>query len=518
LCSAIKWFNDSPVIYDAVVIGAGMGGLVCASRLVREGLRVVVLEKCPHVGGTSYIFHRKGHGFPMGPLAFSFPQKAKTLLAEAGLTKEIEFRRNHFELLAPGLNVIPSKPLKALGEDLAGSFPAEKNGIEAFFCEIEGIIRLTENIEEWHPDFLTGDRKIAARKDRDPDLLGRLERIRRLSETHSKNVLEGLVSDDRLRNLLGSLGTDEPEMSMLNLAFMWNVMSEVGIWSPACGIHGLADALAEVVTARGGDIRLSTPAAGILTKEGRASGVTIGDGEILRSRWVVSTADYKTTFLDLLPSGDVPPQHFDLVRKVPYTGSELCVYLGVDEGRVDLTRMRADHVFYRREIRAGGSFNPEDFANREVEICLWAKDAPGLVPEGRASILLRTAFPFDPFAAWRTGDKLRRHGYREFKTRLARGLVETAEHILPGLSSSIEVLEAATPLTYQDWGNRRLGSIAGWTWSADKAGELPGKLLVETPVPNLLTAGIYAATELFLGGVPTALLTGTIAARLILDR
>jgi phytoene dehydrogenase-like protein len=503
--------------YDAVVIGAGMGGLACASRVAREGLRVVVLEKCPHVGGTSYIFRRKGHAFPMGPLAFSFPQKVKILLAEAGVTKETEFRRNHFELLAPGLEVIYSRPLKALEEDLAGDFPWEKTGVETFFREIEGIIRLTEDIEEWHPDFLTGSRKIAARRDRGPDLLGRLERIRRLSETRSKNVLEGLVSDGRLRNLLGSLGTDEPEMSMLNLAFMWNVMSEAGIWSPSCGIHGLGDALAEAFKARGGEIRLATPAAGILTKGGRVAGVTTAAGEVLGSRWVVSTADYKTTFLDLLPPGDAPREHLDLVRKVPYTGSELCVYLGVDTGRVDLSRMKVDHLFYRREVRAGGPFDPGDFANREVEICLWAKDAPGLVPEGRASILLRASFPYDPFAAWRTGEKLRRDGYREFKTRLARGLVETADHLLPGLSSSIEVMDAATPLTYQDWGHRRLGSIAGWTWSADKAGELPGKLLVETPIPNLLTAGIYAATELFLGGVPTALHTGTLAAHLILE-
>jgi len=52
-----------------------MGGLACASRLAREGLRVVILEKCPHVGGTSYIFWRKGHAFPMGPLALAFPKK-----------------------------------------------------------------------------------------------------------------------------------------------------------------------------------------------------------------------------------------------------------------------------------------------------------------------------------------------------------------------------------------------------------------------------------------------------------
>ena len=252
-------------------------------------------------------------------------------------------------------------------------------------------------------------------------------------------------------------------------------------------------------------------------KNGRASGVITPAGEVFTSPWVVSTVDYKSTFLDLLPSGGVSREHLDLIRDVPYTGSELCVYLGVDAGRVDLSRMRADHLFYRREVRTGGPFDPEDFANREVEICLWAKDAQDLVPEGRASILLRAAFPYDPFAVWRTGEKLRRDGYREFKKRLALSLIETAGHVLAGLSSSIEVMEAATPLTYQDWGHRHLGSIAGWTWSADKAGKLPGKLLIETPVPNLLTAGIYSATELFLGGVPTALLTGVLAARLILE-
>jgi len=64
---------DMKESWDAIVIGAGMGGLTAAAHLVKAGLRVLVLERNPHVGGTAYVYHRKGFTFPMGPLGFSHP-------------------------------------------------------------------------------------------------------------------------------------------------------------------------------------------------------------------------------------------------------------------------------------------------------------------------------------------------------------------------------------------------------------------------------------------------------------
>ncbi|MCX8160574.1 MAG: hypothetical protein N3G18_06555, partial [Candidatus Saccharicenans sp.] len=85
-----------------------------------------------------------------------------------------------------------------------------------------------------------------------------------------------------------------------------------------------------------------------------------------------------------------------------------------------------------------------------------------------------------------------------------------------GLSEAIELMEVATPLTYQDWGHRYRGSIAGWSWSGEWTQSFERKLLVETPVRNLLMVGIYAASELFMGGVPTALRTAELVSHLIL--
>jgi len=502
----------------AVIIGAGIGGLYCGAKLARAGNRVLILEKNPHVGGTSHIFKRGEYFFPMGPLAFSFPSKVKSLIKEAGVQAEIKFTRNDFQLLTSVMNLVYSQPLRQLREELERMFPQESAGIKAFTAEMQRIISLTNDIVDWHPSFLLGRKRDLALRDIDPSLEERLKAVEKYSDAKSAEFIDSHIGNQHLRNLLGSQGTFAPELSMLNLAFMWNVMSEEGIWSPSCGIHGLSDMLKDVFLASGGEIRSDSPVKRILVEKGVAVGVVTENDEVFRADWVVSNADQKKTFLELLNPEDVPPEHLDLIKAVPYTDSELCVYLGVDPKKVNLDKMRADHLFFRKEMDLDKPYDPEDFDNKEIEICLWTRNNPDSAPQGGVCLILRVDFPHEYFAHWRTGEKRRREGYKACKEKLAWKLIETVETVLPGLASSIEVMETATPLTYQDWGNRFLGSIAGWTWSAELARRLPGKLLIETPISHLLMVGIYAASELYMGGVPTSMHTSKSAADLMLER
>jgi len=105
--------------FDVIVIGAGLGGLGCAARLAGAGLRVLVLEKNNHIGGTSYVFRRDGFTFPMGPLSFGFPDRVRRFFVAAGVETEISFRRNHFQLISPGLDIIYSAPLESVRRELA---------------------------------------------------------------------------------------------------------------------------------------------------------------------------------------------------------------------------------------------------------------------------------------------------------------------------------------------------------------------------------------------------------------
>ncbi len=412
-----------------------------------------------------------------------------------------------------------SLPLSELKRELSRAFPEEQAGISGFFVELEESVSLARDVDGWHPEYrlVTSPRPEAVPSGGAP---GRLARARELALAPCLGRLRHHLRDERLIRLLGSQGMSEPEMSMLGLGFMWNVMSEVGIWFPSCGLHGLNGLLAARVAAQGGEIRLSAPVQKILVRNGKAAGVRTEDGAEHEAGWVVSNADAKATLLGLVEPGILTEDFRRAVADTPYTGSELRVYLGVDPRRVDLGRMTATRVGFRAlEPPAGREpAGPEDFAAREIDVCLWSDNAPALVPEGKASIILGAGFAYDHFARFRTGPKTRTGDYAEYKKRLAWKLIETAGLLLPGLGSAVEVMDAATPLTYEDWGNRHRGAIAGWTWSADYEKALGKKILVETPVPHLLLAGIFAAAELFLGGVPTSMHTARLAADRILGK
>ena len=76
-------------MYDVIIIGAGIGGLTCASKLAAHGKKVLLLEKIFFLGGSSCIFKRGEFIFPMGPLSFSHPEFVKTILSEVGINEEI---------------------------------------------------------------------------------------------------------------------------------------------------------------------------------------------------------------------------------------------------------------------------------------------------------------------------------------------------------------------------------------------------------------------------------------------
>jgi phytoene dehydrogenase-like protein len=412
-------------------------------------------------------------------------------------------------------------------KELSDQFPSDRRAIEAFFNDIDRILRLPSDKEDDNP---TGpDRRHADERNS----------IRHLVKCSAADYLERRIKDRRLRRLLGSLGTHIPQSSLLLQAAMWNLLCQEGIWYPHAGMKSFCDSLAQLATPgstgaaphdlgsnSAGGIRLRTEVQEILVNHGKIAGVRCADGQTIASPAIISNADYKTTFLKLLPSYATTPWA-QAVAEARQTGSNLQVCLGIDRRLADLSVFDlSSRVIYRRDDGTESSadavnwnkqrISPEAFASQELEFSCWSNDDASVAPKGGAVIVIRTEAPYSHFAAFRLGKGQRTSEYAAYKTSLGTALVNEAARVIPGLTDAIQVMDVASPLTFADQGGRTEGAVAGWSWDYEDFHDYRPRELVRTPIKRLYMAGHQAYTALFMGGVPAAILSGQRAARALL--
>lgn len=480
-----------------MVIGAGLGGLVAGAHLAREGCKVLVLEGGGHPGGTAYTFRVGDFRFPMGPLGFSSPATVREIW-EGLCGEKLEVQRVAYRLRAFGLDLEVSAPLDLLGERLKAAFPGESKGIEGFFA---GVRELAAALRK------TGDGSS-------------LDLARRGSSTSAREFLGELVKDGRLRRILGSQGCREPFSSMALLAAMWDLLCEQGIHYPAGGFDRMSDSLAASLgsSSPGGEILLGKRVAGIAVEGGKAVGVELEDGGNMQAGTVICNADFRRTFLELLPAPEVPAPWREAVASAPLSSSAFQVAVGLNASRADLSVFKdAGRVLFcpQEQEKVGKGLNGSCRASRlsasEMELCLLSRDDPGLAPYGGAVLIIRTSAAWEDFRSYRLGRFRRSPDYRGHKMEMAQALLSTAAQLIPGLEEAVVCLDAATPLTFADRANRSEGAVAGWSWEF-REGLEGWRELVRTPVAGLYMCGHQAYSSMLRGGVPSAMLSGREAA------
>jgi len=497
--------------WDTIVIGAGVGGLSAAAHLVNAGQRVLVLEKNPHPGGTAYVYARKGFTFPMGPLGFSSLGVVSGALSDLRQNDDLNFFRVHYQLRAFDLAVSLSAPFDHMQKKLLAIFPDDAEGIRRFFQDMANIISGIRSPTQTQSG-LTAEEAL------------------RIS---ASGYVTSLIRDWRLRRILGSIGTREPYSSIPLLAAMWNLMCNEGIWYPKGGMASFCNRLVRAVTRSAlhtealAKIRLRVPVKQIRVKDGRALGVILGDGEIIEAKNVISNADYKATFLKLLEPDSIPERWYHAVVRAKQTGSILQVCLGVEKSKADLSAFsQASRLIYRRgeglldnieEVDwSAGEVDPQVLSGQELEISLLSREDPMLAPPNGCVVVIRTEADHAHFMKYRSAAGGRIPSYKEYKTRLAKALIHETSYVLPGIEQGVQVMDVATPLTFEDQGGRSQGAVAGWSWDYEDNRDYRPLELMRTPIRGLYMVGYQAYSALFMGGIPTAIQSGQQVAELVL--
>jgi phytoene dehydrogenase-like protein len=314
---------------------------------------------------------------------------------------------------------------------------------------------------------------------------------------------------------------------------MWNLIGNEGIWYPQGGMGAFCNKLVRAVTGSDqlsgalAEIRLRVPVKQIRVKDGRALGVTLGDGTTIEARNVISNADFKATFLKLLEPNSMPERWVRAVARAKQTGSIFQVCLGVETSKFDVSAFsRESRLIYRRgsllsEIQepdwSAGRVDPQVLAGQELEISLLSREDPMLAPPNGSVVVIRTEADHAHFMKYRPTMGGRMSSYREYKTRLAEDLIHETGRLLPGLEQAIQVVDVATPLTFEDQGGRSQGAVAGWSWDYEDNRDYRPLELIQTPLRGLYMVGYQAYSALFMGGVPTAIESGRRVAELLLE-
>lgn len=476
--------------HDVIVVGAGIGGLTTAALLARRGLRVLVLEQHFLAGGfcTSwprtvrrgperlrYVFDAGVHDVsglgPRGPV--------RSLLRQLGREHALDWRRVGHEYVLPGLRLKVPHRAADLVERLGALFPDDRAGLGTFFSEMEAVYR-----ELYADSHLTGGVPMppATVEDMLAYPSARPHAYRWMAVPFGA-MLDAHVRDPRLRELLsvlsGYLSDDPRRLTVGAMAPIFGYYFDGGYY-PAGGSQALADTLAAAIREAGGEVRLRTPVRRIVIERGRATGVESAGGRVERAPLVVSNADARRTFLELVGAECLPRDFAERVRGLRPSASAFVVYLGVDEVP-DLEPITL------LSTPAGA-----------LGIAVPSRVDPGLAPPGHASLTLTTLIPAREAETWDRGAP----GYLARRRAAGEELIARAEAVLPGLRQHIVYRQEGSPATFGRYAWTTGGSIYGpalGQWRSPAYSPVPGLALAG--------AGVFPGA-----GVEAVVISGTIVA------
>lgn len=494
---------------DAIVIGGGVNGLVCAARLARAGRRTLLLEARDEVGGGAatreiapgfrapVFAHRTGplrrdvtaalqleaHGlrYCAGPAAMAALRPGGGALAiYRDPARTAASLRDH----AP--EDVEAWPLfvrrrAALGAVLAVLFDGPPPPVDA--PRARDLWQLLRTLRR----FRALPREDAYRLLRWAPMAA----ADLVSECFESELLRAAVAGDGIAGTMFG-----PWSAGSGLVLLLRAANEA-LAAPATdfvagGPGALAAALAAAFRRAGGEIRTGAPVARLLVdEEARAHGVVLADGQILRAATVVSALDPKRTLLDLCEPDYLPAEllwrlrHYrahGALAKVNLALSDLPSFPGVDrDALTGLVRVGPDLDALERAFDHAKYGRPSPVP--WIEFTIPTLIDPSLAPAG--AHVLSAYVQFAPYA-------LREGGWDAARAGLERAVLGLLDDHAPGLRARVVAAETVTPVDLEC----QLGLTGGHVFHGELALDqlftmrpLLGLGRYRTPVEGLFLCG-----------------------------
>lgn len=345
--------------YDAVVIGGGHNGLVCAAYLAKAGKKVAVVERRGVLGGCATT-EELWPGYKVSTAAYVIslflPEIIRDLKLKAHGLEILPRTPSSFTPLPDGRSLLMGPEPGLNQREIAKFSPADAEAYPRYEALLERVASVLEPVlsqtapdplplpQEWRktgiPKKMRDTKKLWSLYQAMASLGDELPAAVEILTGAARPILDRWFESDALK---ATLATDAIIGAFLSISspgsayvLLHHVMGEAGgargVWGYVRGGMGaLSDAIAKSAEEMGVEIFRETAVDRILTEGGKATGVSLSDGSQFDAPIVASSVDANLTFLKLLDSSVLPDNFRRAIENIDYASASMKINMALAE-------------------------------------------------------------------------------------------------------------------------------------------------------------------------------------------
>ncbi len=477
-------------IYDIAIIGGGLGGLLSAAILSKEGFSVCLIEKNPQLGGCIQTFRRDGCIFNTGLNYTESLEEGQTLykyFKYFGLIDKLKLRKLDTE----GFEHIAFKDAEyrfAMGHDnfietLSASFPENRNDLTNYINKLREVCTFFPlySLDEGSPYLFDNE----------------------YHKTSASEFLNSITSNKRLANVLAGsnmLYAGVENKTPLFIHSLINYSFIDSAWRLVDGSRQLTTLLADNIKQNGGTIYNNCEVTRFVMSEGIISHVETNSHGEIRAKQYISNIHPAVTF-NLIDKEFKNKTYFKRIQELDNTMAMFTLYIVMKKDAFPY--MNYNYYYYDQDnVWVAGEYDEKLWPQCYVFMTHASSKSENFAD----SISVITYMKYDEVKKWENSFVGNRgEDYETFKLEKAEKLLNLVEQKFPGFRSKIFKFYTSSPLTYRDY----TGTVDGSAYGILKDAKEPLKsvILPKTKIPNLFFTGQNINLHGILGVTITSVLT-----------
>ncbi len=460
--------------YDIVIVGSGLGGLVCAVLLAKEGKKVCVLEKNAQYGGNLQTFVRDKTIFDTGIHYIGGLEKGQNLyryFSYLGIMDDLRLHRmdDTFDVISIGDKQYPhAQGYSNFVDSLAESFPPERENLERFCAELQ---EMCDNFPLYN---LNPGGKYNSEK----------------LSLNAKETIERHTKNPTLRAVLAAssflyAGTENSPFFVHALTVDSYIQSS---WRCRMGGSQIGKQLVKQLRLHEGEIHRHSEVETFEIVDNSVKSVSLKNGKKVIGDIFISNLEPGRT-MQMGGLSNFRKSFYQRVCNLKPTMSAFSLYIVLKPNTLEYM----NHNFYHFKTEDDVWTQHLSDENTWPKIWILGMSAPKVDGQFADSLTILTYMNYQEVKSWEktfntaSNENSRGKSYDDFKQRKAEKLLDAVEVKFPGLRTKIKSMHTSTPLSYRDYIGVSDGNMYGFQKDSDDP--MLTFVSTKTKVENLYLTG-----------------------------